>query len=87
MEIARPIRETGRAPSSDVVESTIAKLCTDRYLTIQQLSELLGRGKDTLRNHYLNSMVKRNALKLRYPDKLTDPRQAYKTVPRENIED
>lgn len=80
MEVARPVRETGRAPAG-LVESTIAMLCADRYLTIQQLSKLLDRGKDTLRNHYLNPMVKSNMLKLRYPDKLTDPRQAYKTVP------
>jgi hypothetical protein len=76
--IAEAVREAGKTPR-DQVKSTILELCQDRYLKIDQLVDLLGRSKDTLRNHYLNKLVKDGKLKLRYPDKLTHKDQAYKT--------
>ncbi len=79
MDIAKPVRNSGKAPR-DQVKSTILQLCQDRYLNIDQLVDLLGRSKDTLRNHYLNKLVKEDQLKLRYPDKLTHTEQAYKTA-------
>jgi len=82
LNIAGPVREAGKTPR-DQVKSTILELCQDRYLNIDQLVDLLGRSKDTLRNHYLNKLVKEGELKLRYPDKLTHTDQAYKTDPSE----
>lgn len=78
LEIAEPVRETGKAPQEQV-KSTILELCRGRYLRVSQLVDLLGRSKDTLRNHYLNKLVKEEKLKLHYPDKLTHEDQAYKT--------
>jgi len=78
LDTSEPVREAGKAPR-DQVKSAILELCQDRYLDIDQLAELLGRSKDTLRNHYLNKLVKEDKLKLRYPDKLTHKGQAYKT--------
>jgi hypothetical protein len=78
LDIAEPVRNAGKTPR-DQVKSKILELCQDRYLKIDQLVELLGRSKDTLRNHYLNKLVKEGKLKLRYPDKLTHTDQAYKT--------
>ena len=78
LKVAEPIREAGRNPRKQV-EATIIELCENRYLTISQLADLLGRSKDTLRNHYLNTLVKKEKLQLRYPDKLTHKKQAYKT--------
>ena len=78
LEIAEPVRETGKAPREQV-KSKILELCRGRYLKVSQLVDLLGRSKDTLRNHYLNKLVKEDKLKLHYPDKLTHEDQAYKT--------
>jgi predicted HTH transcriptional regulator len=78
LKIAEPVRETGKAPREQV-KSKILELCRGRYLKVRQLVDLLGRSKDTLRNHYLNKLVKEDKLKLHYPDKLTHEDQAYKT--------
>ncbi len=77
LEIARVVRDKGKAPSP-VVQETIVKLCTDRYLTVRHLAELLNREANSLLNHYLNQMVSDKALELRYPEKLNHPQQAYR---------
>lgn len=76
MDLARPIRDTGKAPRTSV-ESTITAVCSGRYLTVRNLAELLGRDTDALLNHYLKDMVVAGILKLRFPDKPNHPQQAY----------
>jgi predicted HTH transcriptional regulator len=63
--------------SPELMEETIRLLCIDRSLTLEQLEELLERSSETIRTHYLNPMVKRGILKLKYPDKPTHPDQGY----------
>jgi ATP-dependent DNA helicase RecG len=79
--LARPVRDKGKA-SRNIVEETILKLCSGRFLTVRNLAELLDRDSNTLLNHYLKDMVERGVLELRFADK-THPQQAYrtKTVP------
>jgi ATP-dependent DNA helicase RecG len=77
MEIARPVREKGKAPQN-VVRETILKLCGGRFLTVRNLAELLNRDSNALLNHYLKDMVERGVLELRFEDK-THPQQAYRT--------
>jgi hypothetical protein len=50
LEIAEPVRSLRNAPR-EVVEATILLLCDGRYLTLENLADLLNRGKDSLRNH------------------------------------
>jgi ATP-dependent DNA helicase RecG len=75
-EIAAPIRNRPRAEVAQVRE-TILALCSGRYLSLQQLSQLLGRAPDALSQHYLTPMLREDLLVLRYPDARKHPMQAY----------
>ena len=79
LRVGKPIRNAGRS-DPEKLRATILKLCEKRYLRIDQLVTYLGRKKSTLRDSYLNPMVRQGMLKLRYPDRLTHPKQAYKTA-------
>jgi len=78
-EIAAPIREKGRVNKS-IVEEAILKLCSEHYLQLRTLAELLGRESDSIRNHYVNPLLSRGSLELKYPDQPNHPDQAYITV-------
>ncbi len=60
-----------------VMRSVISNLCTERYLSLAQLSTILERNPTALRNHYISPMVKERKLVLRYPDVPNRPDQAY----------
>ena len=77
--IAVKIRTTGKTAQA-LLQETILKLCANHYLTIKQLAELLNRKPESLRKHYINPMVDKKLLELRYPDKLNHPQQAYKAM-------
>jgi ATP-dependent DNA helicase RecG len=85
-EIAAPVREKGRV-DKELVERVILKLCSEHYLQLRTLANLLGREPDSIRNHYVNPMLSQGLLELRYPDQLNHPQQAYKTasLPHERI--
>ncbi|MCX6692553.1 MAG: AAA family ATPase [Methanoregula sp.] len=65
--------------STTLMVETILIICTGHFMTLEQLSSLLKRSPETIRTHYLNPMVKRQLLELKYPDKLTHPDQGYRT--------
>lgn len=65
--------------SNTLMAETILILCSGHFLTLDQLADLLKRSPDTVRTHYLNQMVKKNLLELKYPDKRTHPDQGYRT--------
>lgn len=77
--IALPVRSTLRADPA-VTRSTILALCQGRFLSLRQLSDLLDRGTETLRDGFVSPMVKQGALELRYPDKPSRRDQAYRTA-------
>lgn len=88
LEIAQKVRESKRAPR-DVIEGTILALCSGTYLTLRELRDLLGRGGDSLRIHYLSRLAKQGRIKLRYPESQNHPNQAYRAAdssPAERIE-
>ncbi len=76
LELAAPFREKQRL-SRETAEGAILALCTDRYLTLSDLSEITGRAADTLRNHYLNRLLSSGKLRLRFPENPTHPGQSY----------
>jgi ATP-dependent DNA helicase RecG len=79
VKIAAPIREKGRA-SKELVEQVILELCSKHYLQLRTLADLLGRAPNSVRNHYVNPMLKLGLLEARYPDEPTHPQQAYRTL-------
>jgi hypothetical protein len=75
---AAPVRDRKRSDVAQVRE-TILALCAQRYLTLRELSMLLGRSSETLREQYLTPMLREGALELRFPDARKHPMQAYTT--------
>jgi ATP-dependent DNA helicase RecG len=78
-EIAAPVRARSRI-SKEIVEQVILKLCSEDYLPLRTLADLLKREPDSIRNHYVNPMLKQGLLEARYPNEPTHPQQAYRTL-------
>jgi ATP-dependent DNA helicase RecG len=76
--IAAPVAGTGNA-APELVQQVILKLCAGRYLTLEQLGDLLDRNPAGLRNRFLTPMVTAGLLRLRYPATAARPDQAYTT--------
>ncbi|WP_022949786.1 RNA-binding domain-containing protein [Methylohalobius crimeensis] len=74
--IAQPARDQQRL-QPDAMERIILELCRGRWLTRNQLSELVDRHADGLRSRFLTPMVAHGRLRLRYPDKPNRADQAY----------
>ena len=72
------VRSSGRAPS-DQICTAILDACCGRYLALPVLAELLNRKSDTLRTHYLRSLLDSGRLEMRYPSAPNHPSQAYRT--------
>jgi ATP-dependent DNA helicase RecG len=75
--LAEGVRNQKRVAKS-LMENTIIDLCESQWLSLQTLSRLLGRDADTLRNHYINPMLKDGRLEAKVPDKPNHPGQAYR---------
>ena len=78
-ELAEPVVGQQRA-LAHVVRATILELCSGRYLTVKQLSDLLQRNQVHLRNAYLAPMVREGLLQQKYPQATNRPDQAYTTA-------
>jgi ATP-dependent DNA helicase RecG len=76
LTIAAPARNQQRL-QPDEMEKIILELCQGRWLTRNQLAELLDRNPDGLRSRFLTPMVAHGRLRLRYPDKPNRVDQAY----------
>ena len=63
--------------SPDVMEQIIIELCNQKPLMLKELADLLGRTPDGLRNNYLAKLLTKRKLKLKYPNQINHPRQAY----------
>jgi ATP-dependent DNA helicase RecG len=68
---------TKRKVSREVLVSTVAALCTGRFVTLRALAELVNRKPDTLRDQYLSKLVRDKKLSLAFPTTPTHERQAY----------
>ena len=80
LAIAAPVREKPRV-AKVLVEETVLALCSEDWRTLRTLAGLLGRDTDSLRNHYINPMLKDGRLIARVPGNPTHPNQAYKKKP------
>jgi predicted HTH transcriptional regulator len=75
-EIAKEPREKGKV-DRQILKNAILELCVGQFVTLQSLSGLLNRSKSTLRTQYLTQMCKDQELRMAFPDKPNDSRQAY----------
>ncbi len=77
LKIAAPVRDT-RKVNRSVMENIILALCENEWRTLRNLTDLLNRRSDTLRTHYINSMLRDGRLEARIPDVPNHPKQAYR---------
>lgn len=61
------------------MEEVILQLCAHRPLMLKELAYLLDRTPDGLRNNYLGKLLAEGKMRLKYPEQLNHPRQAYIT--------
>ncbi len=78
-QISKAVAVKGKAPRGEM-EATILMLCDNRYLSLQQMSQLLGRSAEFLRKEYLNPMVRQQRLEFAYPTKPNHPEQRYRAL-------
>ena len=78
--IAKPARDKKKLIPT-LTKTIIRRLCSDRFLTAERLGNLIERRKDKLQENFLAAMVAVGESSLRFPDQVTHPDQAYRTVP------
>jgi len=76
LAVAAPARQQKRLPPSEM-EQVLLQLCRGRWLTRHELSVLVNRNSESLRQRFLNPMIEHGLLQLRYPDKPNRADQAY----------
>lgn len=64
--------------SSDKMKELISSLCTNRWLSLAELSIVLKRETKTLQDQYLTPMIADGSLQLKFPQTKNHPAQAYK---------
>jgi ATP-dependent DNA helicase RecG len=71
----------------DTVRAAILYLCTDKFMSSQEIAGALGRNATRLQVRFLTPLFRSGLLRLRYPDKLNHPLQAYTHKPLDKRED
>ncbi|WP_421187411.1 ATP-binding protein [Aeromonas enteropelogenes] len=70
-----------REITKEMTRALISNICNFGFLTLTDISNLLGRKPASLRRDYLTPMIKDGVLYLAFPHAPTHPQQGYKTVP------
>lgn len=68
-----------RRPPKETME-VVLEICTDQFLTTQEISSILERDEKHFRKTIISPLVKDGKLQLRYPEMATHKKQAYKTA-------
>ena len=63
--------------NGETLRQAIVLLCTWKPLTVDELSTLLGKSRNYLRNKHLIPMISSGQLRFRYPESAKHPNQAY----------
>ena len=65
--------------SSEDMKKIIVHLCSDSFVTLKELSEVLNRNSNFLQDTYISDMLRSNILEMKYPENKNHPNQAYKS--------
>ncbi|GAA3318388.1 hypothetical protein GCM10020331_020970 [Ectobacillus funiculus] len=76
-EISEIARRKKRLSPSKMEEIILQLLMKKKPLMLKELSRLLERTSDGLRNNYLAKLLQQEKIKLKYPDQPNHPKQAY----------
>lgn len=78
-DLGAPVRGKSKV-SKELMTKVILAICSEHWLSLRTLARIVGREPDTLRNHYINPMLRDGRLAARVPGKPNHPNQAYKTA-------
>ncbi len=66
--------------SPEKMQALILEICSEQYVTIRALSDILQREAETLRGQYVTILKNDGKLAMAFPRTPNDPKQAYITV-------
>jgi hypothetical protein len=78
-QLAALAREKRKLPQHQM-RSLLMKLCSQRYVTLECLAELLDRSPDALRQQHLKPLLTAKLMKLAFPSVPNHSKQAYRCV-------
>ncbi len=76
-QVVERVRASRRAPPA-AVRAAILALCSDHFVTVNELATTLGRQAVTIQQNYVSKMLKERLLDARYPQTPSHPGQAYR---------
>ena len=78
-QLAALAREKRKLPQQEM-RSLLMRLCSQRYITLECLAELLDRSPDALRQQHLKPLLTEKLMKLAFPSVPNHSKQAYRSV-------
>lgn len=66
--------------SPDLIRQAILIICENDFVSVEEIATMLSRSRDSVSVHYVSKMVKEGLLELRYPENISHPHQAYRTL-------
>ncbi len=79
-ELAASVGAIGQRHPPEEVRALVIALCQLRAWRTEELSDLLRRRPETIRQHYLRPLMREGRLTMTNPQEPNDPQQAYRTV-------
>lgn len=79
-ELAASVGAIGQRHPPDEVRALVIALCQFRAWRTEELSDLLRRRPETIRQHYLRPLMREGRLTMTNPQEPNDPQQAYRAV-------
>lgn len=71
------VSQRGKRQSKDKLRALLLQICTDGFMTLQELEVLLDKHRNYLMFDYIRPLVRSGQLELRYPESAKYPHQAY----------
>ena len=78
--LAASVGSIGQRHPPEEVRTLVVALCRLRPWRTEELSDLLRRRPETIRQHYLRPLMREGQLVMTNPDEPNDPQQAYRAV-------
>ncbi len=79
-ELAAKVGAIGQRHPPEDVRALVLSLCQFRPWRTEELSDLLRRRPETIRQHYLRPLMREGRLTMTNPQEPNDPQQAYRAV-------
>ncbi len=79
-ELAASVGAIGQRHPPEEVRALVIALCQFRAWRTEELSDLLRRRPETIRQHYLRPLMREGRLTMTNPQEPNDPQQAYRAV-------